>query len=152
MIYYTKSNITQKLHKKKKKNSTMQRVAGKSARRPAHSRSAHARAARAAPLLSLRVTDGRVPLVRPPPLPSLCGTLTWTPHPSALSLPRTAARPRLQSLLAWSSARARVRTSTASSSRHHCCPPLALYRLPPLRPRERRAAAIADHGPATRAR
>jgi len=62
-IYYTNSNIKQKLHKKKKKN-TAQRAAGKSARRSAHSRSAHARE-RALPPPLHAVADERVPLVRP---------------------------------------------------------------------------------------
>jgi len=56
-------HIAKTAQKEKEKN-TVQRVAGKSARRPAHSCSAYARAACAA--LSLHaVTNERVPLVRP---------------------------------------------------------------------------------------
>jgi len=117
-IYYTNSNLNQKLLKKKKKNAAAS--GRKSTRRPAHSCTAHAGAARAA---------GRVPFVRPRPLPSLCGTLTGVPHPSAPSLPRTAARPRLRPPLARVLAHAHVRTSTASPSRTDCYHSLALYRL-----------------------
>ena len=62
----------------------MQRVAGKSARRPARSRSANAGAARAAPPPHAD-TDGRVPLVRLPLLSSLRDADKKTPLVSFVS-------------------------------------------------------------------
>ena len=61
MIYYTKSNIKQILHKRKKKKTLCHERPRNSARRPARSRSAHACAARAIPLLARSLTGGSRP-------------------------------------------------------------------------------------------
>ena len=69
MIYYTNSNMKQELHKKKKENNTMPRVAHELG--PQAGLSALGPRGRSARLLLQAVTDGRVPLVKLPLLSSL---------------------------------------------------------------------------------
>ena len=125
MIYYTKSNIYQKLHKKKKKKTLCSEWPGnRPAGRPIPARPT--RAPRALPFLCTRsLTSGS--RSSGPPLLSHCGTLTGRSHPSAPSLSRTAARPRLRPPLARVLAHAHVCTSTASPSRTCCYHSIVLY-------------------------
>jgi hypothetical protein len=62
-IYYTNSNIKQKLHKKKKKKITAQWAAWKLGRRPAHCFRPASALCTPAPSLSLTATDGVAPPV-----------------------------------------------------------------------------------------
>ena len=129
MIYYTNSNMKQKLHKKKKKKNTAQRAAEKSARRPAHSRSAHAGAARALASTQMSLTAGPACQLR---LQASACRIDGATEPSAPPLP-LATR--------WS------RSPLQGAPLDTLCTPSLLPKPP--RPRTRRTAASAGQTPAT---
>jgi len=126
-IFYTISNIQQKLHKKKKKRSFVQWAAWILARRPAYARSAHNRAAQTARLLGPRALGlltrradgplGHGPRGRRARAPLSAWSLTSGSRSSVSPPSLTAVLPPLRRPLAGSSAPARARTSTAPTLR-----------------------------------
>ena len=125
-IYDTNSNIKQKLHKKEKEKHCSERpeIGSQAGPLPPGPRGRCARC----PLSARSLTSGS--RSSDPPSSPLCETLTSRPHLSASSPSRVTALPQLQRPIARSSAPARVRVSSVSTSRPRGHPLLTLYPIP----------------------